>query len=129
MIRLSLFYLFISAGIGGLLLAHKAINIHPMIWAFLPFHYELAVWGWLVQFVMGTAYWMFPKKLEGERRGPAAPAWGMVILFNTGLALLATASLTPDLIWTLILGRSLIAISILTFASLIWHRIVTYRNL
>lgn len=129
MIRLSLLYLLISASIGGLILTHKVITIHPMIWGLLPFHYELAVWGWLIQFVMGTAYWMFPKKLEGERRGPITLAWVMVIIFNTGLLILATSIFTPGMPWNPVAGRSLIVISILIFISLIWQRVVSYRNL
>ncbi len=129
MIRLSLIYFLISASTGGLLLAHKAIDIHPMLWGFLPVHYELATWGWLVQFVIGTAYWIFPKKLEGEWRGPLAPAWGMVFMFNAGLLILATSTFFPDMSWNPVAGRSLIAVSILIFATLIWQRVVTYRNL
>jgi len=54
-----------------------------------PIHYELTIWGWLVQFVMGTAYWIFPRFLKGESRGSALPAWIMVCLYNIGLILLA----------------------------------------
>lgn len=128
MIRLSLLYLLVSASIGGLILSHKAITIHPMIWGLLPFHYELAVWGWLVQFVMGSAYWMFPKKLEGERRGPILPAWVMIILFNTGLLILSTSTFYTAFNWPALVGRSLMTIAILIFISLIWQRIVTYRK-
>lgn len=128
MIRLSLLYLLISASIGGLILSHKAIDIHPMIWGLLPFHYELAVWGWLVQFVMGTAYWMFPKKLEGERRGPILPAWVMIILFNIGLLILSTSTFNTAIDWPALAGRSLMTIAILIFITLIWQRIVTYRK-
>ncbi|CAN5358628.1 hypothetical protein BH23BAC3_BH23BAC3_35470 [soil metagenome] len=123
MIRLSLLYLLISASTGGMILSHKAITIHPMIWGLLPFHYELAVWGWLVQFVMGAAYWMFPKKLAGERRGPVPPAWVMIILFNSGLLILSTSTF-----YTAIVGRSLMTIAILIFIILMWQRVVTYRK-
>tara|TARA_R100001143_G_scaffold63387_1_gene70074 strand:+ start:12165 stop:12572 length:408 start_codon:yes stop_codon:yes gene_type:complete len=127
MIRFSLIYLLISVLIGSLLITHKAINIHPMIWSLLPIHFEFAIWGWLVQFVMGTAYWMFPKKLEGERRGPILPAWIMVCLFNFGLISLVIVSLVLDFS-VAIVGRSLIAVSIVIFGGLIWQRVVTYRN-
>ncbi len=128
MIRLSLVYLFIAVLIGGLILSHKAIDIHPIIWGLLPMHFELAIWGWLVQFVMGTAYWMFPKKLEGERRGPVLPAWLMVTLFNTGLILLSGSTLITESTLPAVSGRVLIGLSIIIFIWLIWNRIVTYRN-
>lgn len=128
MIRLSLIYLLVSVLIGGLILSHKAIDIHPMLWSLLPLHYELAIWGWLVQFVMGTAYWMFPKKLTGERRGPVLPAWIMVGLFNIGLILLATSTLISGTFVAPLIGRALIGISTILFAGLIWQRVVNYRN-
>lgn len=128
MIRISLLCLLISVFIGGLLFVHKAIHIHPMIWAFLPLHYELAIWGWLVQFVMGTAYWMFPRFLKGERRGPALPAWIMVCLYNTGLILLATSALISASYPVALSGRALIGAGVMIFAGLTWRRVVSYRN-
>ena len=128
MIRFSLVYLLIAVLIGGLLITHKAIDLHPMLWSLLPVHFELAIWGWLVQFVMGTAYWMFPKKLEGQRRGPTKPAWAIVLILNTGLILLASSALISNSFFLSITGRLLISASILIFATLIWQRIVSYRN-
>jgi len=128
MIRLSLCYLLIAVLIGGLILSNKAIDLHPSIWALLPIHFELAIWGWLVQFVMGTAYWIFPKMLKKERRGPAAPAWFMIIIFNAGLLLMVLSQFIQHPFFNPLVGRVLIAISILGFALLIWPRIVTYRN-
>lgn len=130
MLRLSLIYFLISAVIGALILCSKVINIHPVIWSLLPVHFELAIWGWIIQFVLGTAYWMFPKKLVGERRGNPLAAVVMVVLFNAGLLLMvisvfinAGGSALP------LTGRSLMTASILIFAILIWNRVVTYRHL
>ena len=113
-----------------MILSSKVITIHPAIWSLLPVHFELAIWGWIVQFVLGTAYWMFPKKLEGERRGNPLFATVMVVLFNAGLILLIVSNFTETITLQLSLsGRSLITVSILIFAFLIWSRVVTYRNL
>ncbi|REL38589.1 hypothetical protein DYD21_01165 [Rhodohalobacter sp. SW132] len=128
MIRISMIWLLVSAMAGGLILTHKAADLHPALWSLLPVHYELAIWGWLVQFVIGTAYWIFPKKLEGERRGPVLPAWVMVFLFNIGLIFLVLSSFSPNISANALIGRSLLAISILIFAGLIWQRVVSYRN-
>lgn len=128
MIRLSLLCLSVSVLIGGLLFIHKVIHIHPIIWAFLPLHYELAIWGWLVQFVMGTAYWMFPRFLKGERRGPDLPAWIMVCLYNTGLILLAASVFIPINFPAAMSGRVLIGAGVMIFAGLTWRRVVSYRN-
>lgn len=125
MIRLSLLYLMIAVVFGGAIFIQKAINIHPAIWSLLPVHYEMAIWGWLVQFLMGTAYWMFPKYIVKTRRGSESLAWAMVILFNCGLILLAISTFVNN---TAIAGRGLILISICQFVILMWQRVVTYRN-
>lgn len=124
MIRLSLIYLLIAVLIGGLLITHKAIGLHPMLWSLLPVHFELAIWGWLVQFVMGTAYWMFPRHVQGKARGNDILAWLLVLLFNFGLLLLI---LPQKYLYDYPISRLLIAISILLFFGLIWPRIKTYR--
>ena len=128
MIRLSLVYLLIAVLLGGLIITHKSIELHPMIWSLLPVHFELAIWGWLVQFVMGTAYWMLPRKLVGKRRGPTTPAWAMVVLFNFGLILLVVGPFLSSLPLFSMIGRLCIGLSILLFALLIWSRVTTYRK-
>ncbi len=129
MIWLSLLYLLVSATAGGVILVHKAVDIHPVIWSFLPIHYELAIWGWLVQFVMGTAYWMFPKYVNGKRRGSVAMAWGMVFVFNMGLSILVLSMLYRMEPLYIIAGRCLLVISVITFSLLMWRRVVSYREL
>lgn len=130
LLRSSLICFLISTIIGALILSSKVITIHPAIWSLLPVHFELAIWGWIIQFVLGTAYWMFPKKLEGERRGNPLFATVMVVLFNAGLILLIVSNFTETITLQLSLsGRSLITASILIFAFLIWSRVVTYRSL
>lgn len=128
MIRLSLIYLLIAVLLGGLIITHKAIDLHPMIWSLLPVHFELAIWGWLVQFVMGTAYWMFPKKIQEPRRGPTLPAWLMIFNFNMGVIFLSVHSFLTHIEWISFLGRSFIIVGILLFTYLMWSRIVTYRH-
>jgi ABC-type transport system involved in multi-copper enzyme maturation permease subunit len=77
---------------------------------------------------MGTAYWMFPKKLDDPRRGPNWAGWTVFILFNTGLIFLVISTLFRSLIYAAAFGRGLLLFSILVFAVLMWQRIVTYRN-
>ncbi|WP_340102491.1 hypothetical protein [Rhodohalobacter sp. 8-1] len=126
MIRLSLSYLLIAILIGALLLVHKAIPIHNAIWGLLPIHYEMAIWGWLVQFVMGTAYWMFPRHLKDKGRGSPALAWCVVAAMNLGLWVLLGSHLTGD--YMAAAGRGLLLIGVLLFAGLMWNRVVSYRN-
>lgn len=128
MLRVSLIYFLLAALTGSLLLIHKAVPLHPAAWSLLPLHYEMAIWGWIVQFVMGTAYWMFPRFLKGEIRGPEKPAWWMVILFNAGLLLLLVSFLTTGSIVLAPAGRFLIMAAILLFGYLMWGRIASFKH-
>lgn len=129
MIRLSLCYLLCISLIGSLLLIHKAVPLHPALWALLPIHYEMAIWGWVVQFVMGTAYWMFPRYLKGSKRGSGVLGWLVVIFFNSGLwILLSPFILDIHLVIFRITGRLLIVGSVFLYAFLMWQRVVSYRQ-
>src|SRR5690625_2850774 len=88
MIRLSMISLLIAITIGGVLLIHKATPLHPGVWALLPVACQLAIWGWRVRFVMGTAYWMGPRHLTGGARGADARGWIVFPLFNARVLLL-----------------------------------------
>lgn len=129
MIRISLAYLLLTTLIGNLLIFHKVIEIHPMIWAFLPIHYETAIWGWMVQFEMGTAYWIFPRYLQLSPRGSDQMAWIVVVLLNSGIFLLSIENLVQISRIFKISGRALIIISIGFYVSIMWKRVISYRNL
>jgi|AntRauTorcE11897_2_1112592.scaffolds.fasta_scaffold00943_10 hypothetical protein len=126
MIRLSLSYLLVAILTGAVLLVHKAVPIHNAIWGLLPVHYEMAIWGWLVQFVMGTAYWMFPRYLKDKGRGSTVLAWSVVAIMNLGLWLLLASYVTDE--YLAIAGRGFLLIGTLLFAGLMWNRVVSYRN-
>ncbi|MEX2463280.1 MAG: cbb3-type cytochrome c oxidase subunit I [Balneolaceae bacterium] len=128
MIRLSLIWLLIASGLGALLFIHKTIPLHPSIWSLLPLHYEIAIWGWIVQFVLGTAYWIFPRFLEGEPRGSKFWADSIVWIFNIGLIILLISYLFFGINYLPLIGRGLILMSLFIFIFLIWSRVVSYRN-
>lgn len=128
MIRLSLIYLIVAVLIGGTLLIHKAIPLHPALWSLLPVHFELAIWGWMVQFVMGTAYWIFPRFLEGPARGNETAAWVMAGCLNMGILLLIISILIDSGTELRLMARFLMILSVLLFGFLAWDRVITYRN-
>lgn len=129
MLRFSLAWLLLSILLGGLLLIHKAVPIHPALWVLLPLHFEAAIWGWMVQFVMGVAWWMFPRYLSGSKRGPDSGAWSVFALFNTGLAMLLASHLTGFSGILPAVGRAVMGTAIIIFILLMWKRVVTYRHL
>lgn len=126
MIRLSLLWLLLTTIIGALLLINKVNVIHPVIWALLPVHFEIAIWGWVIQCVIGTAYWIFPRHMNDQPRGSERAANWMVILFNLGLVLLIFGYLHRTSQVLQLVGRSAIIIAILIFALMIWNRSITY---
>jgi hypothetical protein len=128
MIRSSLICLVAASVAGGLILVNNSADLHPAIWSLLPLHYEFAIWGWLVQFVMGTAYWMFPRFLSTPNRGNTEAAWTMVVLLNGGLLILAVSGWMQGGDFMAGTGRALIALSVVTFVLLMWKRAVSYRG-
>lgn len=128
MLRISLVYLFASGLFGSLILLHKATGLNPAVWSLLPVHYEMAVWGWMVQFVMGTAWWMFPKFMSGPPRGSGSAAWLIFGLYNSGLLLLLLSVYMrlPGLMSQA--GRGLLVVSVVLFALLIRRRIKSFRR-
>jgi hypothetical protein len=125
MIRISLIYLMITFITGSILLLNKTILLQPVVWALLPVHIEMAMLGWILQFVLGTAYWMFPRYMEGEIRGNRKAAFWMVITVNTGIIMSAFAMGNE---WLLFIGRLFLAMGVILFISIIRGRIVSYRN-
>lgn len=128
MIRGALGSLIVSSLLGALLMLHKAMPFHDAVWALLPFHYELAIWGFLIPFVMGAAYWIFPRQLKGEPRGHPASATITAVSYTAGLMIhLAEMGFAT---WTgnFPSGRILIMISIMLFIGMMWGRAVSYRD-
>ncbi|MDX1618587.1 MAG: hypothetical protein R3224_07355 [Balneolaceae bacterium] len=128
MIRASLIYLLAVFGLGGLMLANKAVDLHPSFISFTQIHIELGLFGWLLQFIMGTAYWMLPRYLKGPKRGNNAIAWFMVVLLNGGIGiyLLSLLGLFSD--YGLLAGRCMELLAVACFIVLHWNRVVPYRR-
>jgi hypothetical protein len=85
MLRASLCWLLGGAVIGGLMLTDRAV---PGPWLLLaPSHAHMLFVGWILQFAIGVAYWLLPRKrLPTRRLGYAErPAWTAGIALNLGL--------------------------------------------
>lgn len=140
MIRMAYVYLIAGMIIGGLILAEKAYSFWPGIWMFRESHIEMLLFGFIIQFTLGTGYWMLPRMLDEPVRGNEFLAWVMVAVLNLGVLIMATrpfwvpslGSTTYGLSWfsiSGIAGRSLELAGVLLFIKLHWKRIVTYRDL
>lgn len=128
MIRCSFIYLVVAMVLGAIMLIHKAWPLHPAVWQLLPLHIETAIFGWIIQFTLGTGYWMLPRFLKGPQRGSPRLAYLMIIALNIGILLTLSDSLFQSGMPLMIFGRSLELLAVILFISLHWNRIVTYRH-
>src|SRR5512142_2097097 len=101
-IRASLIYLLVGFIIGALILAQKGRPYDASVWLLLPIHIEVLLVGWLLQLVMGMAFWIFPRFGVGAARGRENWIWVSFVLLNLGILLVA---LQPWLPVALLAGR------------------------
>ena len=130
MIRLSLIYFLLAFTFGALLLIEKAYHYQLGVWFTFPVHTEVALFGWIIQLVMGTGYWILPRYITGKPRDEGWKAWFMIITLNLGIVINVIYSfLYPGNSALLLPGRILEAAAIAMFAHLHWGRIYGYRQL
>lgn len=86
----------------------------------------MALLGWILKFVLGTAYWMFPRFLEGPKRENRKSAILMVIALNAGIVCSAFAMNHE---WIKFTGRLFLLTGVVLFVRLMWGRVVSYRDL
>lgn len=88
MVKSSLVWMLAGFVIGGLMLVDRVVPGDWRAWL-QPTHGHMLFVGWFVQFVIGIAYWLLPRKRRpelpvGYREMPAFAGWAML---NAGLAL------------------------------------------
>lgn len=82
-LRTAMLYLIAGFTVGMLLLVNKGIALHPALWRLLPAHIEFLLFGWTLQLVFGTAFWILPR--FRTRRGNVRLAWLAYFLLNIGI--------------------------------------------
>lgn len=128
MIRMSFLYLAFGISIGALLLISKSLHIASFAWSLLPIHIEFLIFGWIIQFTLGTAYWILPRYLKTKGRGKTLPAIMMVIFLNAGILLMVISEVFPNYSFWRMLGRSFQLLAVVLFIRLHWQRIVSYSR-
>ncbi len=94
LIRTAILHLGLGVLLGALMLATRGGVLGPEVFALLPLHREMLLFGWLVQLALGVAWWMFPKFPKGQARGfDLLPQAGWVLL-NTGIVLAGLGAVT-----------------------------------
>ena len=124
MIKTAFIWLVLGFTFGALMLSIKGRPWWPGVWRFKPVHIDMLLFGWLVQFIMGVGYWIFPR-YRGQRGRPAA-AWGAFVTLNLGLLLelYIPLSKTSHLAqWLTPLSLVLFGLAALSFIVHAWPRI------
>lgn len=126
MIRAALLHLGVGSLFGATLLAEKGLPLGGWAWRLLASHAELMIFGGMMQFIMGVAFYALPRHTERTRRyGAERLAWWSFGLLNCGvvLAVLALGFLLPPLA---LLGRLLTLAGVLAYVRMIWPRVKPY---
>ena len=130
-VKTSLIWMITGIAMGGLMLVDHLIPGHWRSW-FLPTHGHILFVGWFVQFVIGIAFWLLPRK-----RVPALPlgygehkAFTALAMLNVGLACRVIAEpffrQNDDGIWIdwlLVASSVLQFVAIVIFVTQMWPRI------
>ncbi len=87
MVRAALCWLVAGAVVGGLMLLDGTLP-GPLVAWFAPSHAHMLFVGWFLQFVIGVAYWLLPRK-----RTPAQP-----LGYDDRLGMLAMLALNAGLL-------------------------------
>jgi hypothetical protein len=124
-IRAAFIYLLLGFSVGALLLVHKGIPIHPLLWNWLPVHIEFLLFGWVVQLTMGMAFWILPRYWKQPRRPKEAYAQSAFVLLNLGIWLVVAGTTFQAGRWFLFMGRAVEASAVVFFALHAWKRIVS----
>lgn len=124
LLRLSLVALATGAALGGWLLGAEP---WPSEW--LPrlraAHVYLMLWGWLLPFVLGTAFWMLPRHGHGAGRGSPWLGTAGTMLLSLGAAIGLTGSLAgADQVWRG--GLACTVAGAIAFLRLLWPRVKAF---
>ena len=127
-IRTALLYLVAGFTIGGAILAQKGGAFSPSAWQLLPAHIEILFFGWTVQLIMGTAFWILPRFSKSPPRGNPQVAWLSYALLNAGVLVAVFSPLFQEPAWALLAGRLLEGMGLTAFISNAWPRVKAFGS-
>lgn len=124
-IRTALVYLLLGFTVGGLLLAHKGLPFEPLLWSWLPTHIEFLLVGWVLQLIMGMAFWILPRFWVAPRRPNERYVWATFVLLNLGIWLVVVGTTFRAGLWVAFAGRAAELAAVLFFALHARRRVVS----
>jgi cbb3-type cytochrome oxidase subunit 1 len=125
LIRAAFAYLLLGFTVGGLLLTHKGIPLHPLLWRWLPAHVEFLLAGWVLQLTMGVAFWILPRYWKLPRRPNEVYVRLAFVLLNLGIWLVVAGTTFQAGGSMLLAGRVVELAAVLLFALHGWKRTVS----
>lgn len=137
MVKSSLCWLLAGFVIGGLMLVDRAIPGDWRLWM-MPSHGHMLFVGWFVQFALGIAYWLLPRKRSpdlplgyNERVGiVAAIALNAGLLFRVACEPFERTGYASNLTLAgLTISATLQVLAAVLFVSQVWPRIIVKERL
>ena len=127
LVRASLIHLLSGAIIGASYLTWRATGALVFAASHRQVHVEQMLIGWLVQLVIGVAWWILPRTEGSQSKAAGVLIWVVFALLNLGV-LSAALGTTPPLPEALLpAGRVAETVAVALFASLAWNRQRAYR--
>lgn len=84
-IKTGMIYFLMAMVVGVALAAPSLFSMPSTLAALRPVYFHLFMVGWVLQLIIGIAFWMFPKLSKHEPRGSEALGWLVYICLNIGL--------------------------------------------
>lgn len=128
-IRAAFVYLLLGFTVGGLLLTHKGVPLHPLLWSWLPAHIEFLLVGWILQLTMGVAFWILPRFWKPPHRPKESYIQFAFLLLNLGIWLVVAGTTFRAGDWVFFAGRAAEVGAIIFFVLHGWLRIVSREGM
>jgi hypothetical protein len=132
MVRAGLIWLATGFTLGALMLADASLPGSWRAW-FLPTHGHILFVGWFLQFAVGVAYWLLPRKRTDDRPFGynERAAYLSFAVLNTGLILRVIAEPAPRIgYWTSFVNEILVVSAIAHVVAIgiivvqLWFRVI-----
>lgn len=131
MLRASLLWLLAGVGIGAAMLVDRALPGQWRAWL-APSHAHILFVGWFLQFALGVAYWLLPRRRSPERplgyheraAALAAAALNLGLLLRVAAEPLERAGIvSKETLAVLGLSALLQLVAVVIFVSQLWPRL------
>lgn len=117
MLKASLIWLSVGVVVGIIMFLQKKMNIPVYL---IPVHSHIILVGFLMQFIFGVAFWIFPRLPGGIFTSPRK-GWTVFFLLNAGTLIRAVSE--PFTFWISFSGAILQSAGILLGVFEIWKRV------